>query len=145
MAQTFEGAFREARFFSDEELYAVIRLPARAITAAASIIAEIGEPFAALIADKDEVSLAIPRDAIEDFSARLRDYAVSETSYRLITFDVVLEPDLVGFISRVSAALAEAGISILPYAAYSRDHVLVAAQEYDRAILTLETLRATLA
>nr|PZN52048.1 MAG: hypothetical protein DIU68_15355 [Chloroflexota bacterium] len=44
--------------------------------------------------------------------------------------------------ARVSAALAEAGISILPFAAHTRDHLLVPADQFDKARATLEKLRA---
>ena len=52
-------AFKQARLYTDEKLYRVIRLPAAAIWAGAGVLAEIAEPFSALVADKDEVSLVL--------------------------------------------------------------------------------------
>ncbi len=142
VAQTVEQALKSARLYSDGVTYQVVQLPAAAITVAAGILAEIGEPFGALIADKDEVTLVLPGNALPDFERRLRDYCASASPYRLITFDVVLEPSLVGFLAHVSAALAQAGIPILPYAAFSRDHLLVPADQYDAAVAALNRLRA---
>ena len=105
-------------------------------------IAEIGEPFGAMIVDKDEVTLVIPADAVADFSKRLREHRLSDTSYRLITFDIELEATLTGFMARISQALADAGIPILPFAAFSRDHLLVPSAHFDTALSALKALQA---
>jgi hypothetical protein len=131
----------KASFISDGESYLVLKLPPGAITVAAGIIAEISEPFCALIVDKHEVTLIVPPEALEAFAKRLRDHAVIESRYRLITIDAVLPPDLVGFMAAISTALANAGISILPYAAFSRDHLLVPEAQFDTAIASLEKLK----
>jgi hypothetical protein len=141
MAQTVEQALAAAIIYSDNVDYGLIKLPARGITAAAGSIAEIGEPFAALITDKDEVTLLIPVEGVEEFADRLHNYEVSAITYRLITLDVELDPQLTGFIARISAALAAAGISILPYAAYTRDHLFVPADQFDNALAALKQLQ----
>lgn len=141
MTQTVEQALSQAKFYSDGVDYAFVRLPPAAITPAAAVIAEIGEPFCALIVDKDEVTMMIPADALAHFGRRLPEHVKGESAYRLITIDVVLEPDLVGFMAHVSVALASAGITLMPFAAYSRDHLLVPAEKLDLALKTLEKLR----
>src|SRR6185369_714881 len=105
MTQTVEQALAAAKLFSDDQDYLFIQLPARAIMAAAGVIAQIGEPFCALIVDKDEVSLIIPADAIADFKERLPDYQALPKPYRLITFDIELDISLVGFMAIISRAL----------------------------------------
>ncbi len=142
MAQTVEQALQQARLIVDEQDYLFLRLPARAITVAAGIIAELGDPFCGLIVDEGEVTLVVPDDSLPDFAARLRDHEVGKTPYKLITFDVALEPTLVGFMARVSAALAAAGVPIFPFAAYTRDHILVPAERLDEAVAALRQLGA---
>lgn len=142
MTQTVEQALKSARLYTDNKLYILLRLHPRAIIVAASVMAELSEPFSALIVDKDEVTLIVPADALTAFTSRLRDYQVSEAQYRLITLDVALDPALVGFLARVSAALAAAGVSILPYAAYTRDHLLVPSEQFEKAWNTLEHLKS---
>ena len=68
----------------------------------------------------------------------LADLKVKETEYgfRLITFDVDLPFDTVGFISRISRALAEANIPILVFSSYHTDHILIV----ERAIETLRNI-----
>jgi hypothetical protein len=140
MPQTIEQVLKDARLYSDDQAYRLIKLPPNAITAAAGVLAEVGEPFGALLADKDEVTLIMPADALEEFAFRLPGYAASEVTYRLVTFDVELEPTLVGFLAQVSAVLAKAGIPILAFSAYSRDHLLVTEADFAAARATLDAI-----
>jgi hypothetical protein len=142
MAQTVEQALRSATLYSDHQAYVIVQLPASAIMAAAGVVAEIGEPFCALIIDKDEVSLIIPQDAWTDFAKRLPNHQIVDRPYQLITLDVELDMALVGFMARISQALAEAGVSILPLAAYSRDHILISADQFDIAMAALQKLQS---
>lgn len=142
MSQTVEDVLRNAKLYSDGLLYRVVKLPANAITLAAGLVAEIGTPFCALIADKDEVTLLIPDEARATFRKRLRQAETSEQAYRLITLDLPLEPDLVGLLARLAEALAAVEIPILMFAAYSRDHFLVPADNFDKAMRTLRDLQA---
>jgi hypothetical protein len=141
MAQTVEQALQQAKLYTDNTLYSLIHLPPNGIMAAAGVLAQVGEPFTALIADKDEVTLVIPAELVEDFATRLREKRVGESDYRLITFDLELEPTLTGFMARVAAALADAGVPILPFAAFSRDHLLVPADKFDAAWGALKRLQ----
>jgi hypothetical protein len=142
MAQTVAQALQHGKFITDETLYRLIHLPPNAITAAAGVLAQLSEPFSALIVDKDEVTLIIPADAVDDFASRLLDRRLSDTTYRLITFDLELEPTLTGFMAAVAAALAGAGVPILPLAAFSRDHILVPSDGFDTAWQALQRLQA---
>lgn len=144
MPQTVESAIKQAVFETDDMDYVMIRLSANGIMAAAGVLAQIGEPFVALIADRHEVTLIIPAEVVEDYAARLRDYEVSAARYRLLTLDVVLEPTLIGFMARIAGALADAGISVMPFAAYNRDHLLVPTEKYEAAVQALRRLQSEL-
>jgi hypothetical protein len=144
MARSVEQILAEVTLYSDQQDYIIVQLPTMAIMAAAGIIAEIGEPFCALIVDKDEVSVVVPADSWGDFSKRLPGHKTADKPYRLITFDTPLEMTLVGFMARISQVLAEANVSILPLAAFSRDHVLVPAEQFDIALTALEQLKSKL-
>ena len=62
-------------------------------------------------------------------------------NYRLFTFDdVVMDPSLVGFMAAVTKVLAESDISVLPYAAYSTDHLFVSESDADKTKTILEGL-----
>jgi len=140
MTQTVEQAVKEAKLYTDNKAYVLLCFHPHAITVAASVIAELSEPFSALIVDKDEVTLVIPADSVGAFASRLRDYRVSDSQFSLITFDVALDPNLTGFMARISQKLAEANVIIMPFAAYTRDHILVPVEHFEKAWAALTKL-----
>jgi len=137
---TIQELLKQADFYSDGELYVLVKLPPNAITVAASIIAEIGDPFCAMVVDKDEVTLVLPHEAVEEFGGRLRDVVVSQDRYRLITVDVVVPLDLFGFMAQLASALAAQEIPVFVYASYRCDHLLVPDAKFDAAITSLKHL-----
>ncbi len=143
MTQNAEVALREAGLYSDGCVYRLLQLPPNAIVLAAGVVAETATPFSALLADKDEVTLLLPDDACQEFARRLRHATISDAAYRLITLDIELDTELVGFMALVSGALAAAGIPILTYAAFSRDHVVVRADDFEKAMRALSQLQQT--
>lgn len=141
MTLSTRDALQQTKLVTDDQRYVLVKLPAAAITLGAGIIAEVGSPFSAMLVDKDEVTLLIPDEAVEEFERRLKGVAeVSAVGYRLITFDIVLPPDLVGFMAAISAACARAGVSIIPLGAYSRDHIFVSEAQFENAMDALKTL-----
>jgi hypothetical protein len=125
-------ALIQCKLYTDEFDYILIHLPPAAIMAAAVVLAEISEPFGALIADKDEVTLLLAQDDWNAYKHRLPDH-VTTGPYRLITFDLELDPDLIGFMALVARILAEAGVSILAFSAYARDHIFVHSDHFQTA------------
>jgi uncharacterized protein len=77
---------------------------------------------------------------IEETKLRSQKFLGMEGGWRMITFDMILPFGLVGFMARISGALAKEGISIFAVSAYSTDHVFVKARDLDRAVATLEKL-----
>jgi uncharacterized protein len=129
--------FKQAPLYTDNVDYLLIKLHPRAITVAAGVLAEIGDPFGAMIADKGEVTLVIPAEVLEDFEARLPGAQFSE-AYRLISLDMELPPTLTGFMAHIARILAEAGVPVVPIGAFSRDHLLVPAAHFQKAWDTLQ-------
>jgi hypothetical protein len=136
-------ALAQAALYSDNRLYTLVHLPAPAITAAAGVLAEIGEAFSALVVDKDEVSLVLPQDAWEEFAHRLPDCRTAP-GYRLITFDLTLDMALVGFMALGARVLADAGLSLMAFSAFERDHILVADAQFQAAWDALHAAQARL-
>ena len=142
MAATIPQALAQATLYSDDVVYRMVHLPANAIVAAASVLAEIAQPFSAIIVDKDEITVILAKDDLEDYARRLPGHRLSADDYRLITFDVVLAPELVGFMAAISQVLSDAGVTIMAYAAFERDHLLVPASQFERALAALRQLQA---
>lgn len=141
MTQTAGQAIAAARFETDGQEYRLLRLPAGGITAAAGVVAGIGGPFCALVVDDREVSLILPGAALTHFQARLPDAEIADEVCSLITASVAMEPELTGFVARISDALAQAGVPVLPLASFSRDHFLVPTGQLGDAMKALEELQ----
>lgn len=130
--ESAHDVFARATLVTDGQMYRLLRLPPAAIIAAAGVLAEIGTPFSALLADDQEVTLLVPQEEWEAFEGRLP--GIDEGGlYRLITFDAALDPTLTGFLARVTEVLAAAGVPILALSAFTRDHVFVPADTFDTA------------
>ncbi|MBN2335538.1 ACT domain-containing protein [Candidatus Bathyarchaeota archaeon] len=96
------------------------------------------EPFTSVTVDRDEVSAVLRADDWNVLRGGFSGYR-EEGPYRLITFDIVLDLSLVGYLSVVSSLLAERGVSIYALSTYLRDHLLV--KKGDAAV-ALEALQA---
>jgi hypothetical protein len=140
MTSTVQQALANLSLQTDERIYRFIRLPTAAVPAAAGMLAQIRDPFLALMVDSREITLVVADDEIEDFQSRLRDAEISGP-FRLITFDVDFGLDVVGFAALFTRALADAGVPIMPLASYHRDHVLIPAEHFHVAWEALLRLR----
>jgi hypothetical protein len=89
----------------------------------------------AVIHDSSEITVVIDQTKIKAESAIRID-----RGWQMITFDMLLPLELVGFLSKVSYALAERNISIFVISAYSTDHILVKEKDLDEAIKALKEL-----
>ena len=89
----------------------------------------------ATICSKSEITVVIAQP-------KVRDEYVSEIDkgWKMLTFDMVLPLDLVGFLAKVARVLADENISVFAISAYSTDHILVKEENLDRAIAGLTEL-----
>ncbi|GAB4574005.1 MAG: hypothetical protein Kow0077_18380 [Anaerolineae bacterium] len=143
MHNAARAALAAAEIVTDRQAYRLIHLPPTAITPAAAVVAAVGEAFVALLADKDEVTLVLPDLWWHELQSRLPEHKVAEEVYHLLTFDLSLQHNLVGFMAIVSAALAEAGIPLMAYSAFERDHLLIQARYFEQACAVLTSLQGT--
>ncbi len=97
------------------------------------------EPWGSVTYDHEEVSVVLRESEWGRLKDGFRSYRV-EGPYTLITFDIVLDLSLVGFLSVVSSVLADEGVSIYALSTYLRDHILVKKVDAGRAVAALERL-----
>ncbi len=98
-------------------------------------------PFSSLTFDVAEVSLVVKENEWSSLRNIFEKYQ-EEGPYRLITFDIVLDLAIVGFMAVVSRRLADEGVSIFALSTYLRDHILV--KEGD-CVKAMEALRSLIA
>ena len=121
------------------EAYWLVSLPPEQVQNAAHAVSASAQQFAALVVERDEVSLTLCDQAWQQFSARLQTRAVAGP-YRVITLALNLELSITGYLLPAAARFAEAGISIVPQGAFLKDHLLIKAEEVARAMQVLEQL-----
>jgi uncharacterized protein len=125
-----------------ETRYAVASLPLEHYGEAVACLRE-AQGFVSLTRDKEEITLIVAEEIWRKFAPRFPGAAVQERR-RLIRFDTVLDFSVVGFISEISSALAEADISILSISTYRTDAVLVHESRFDDAVNAIKQALVTL-
>ncbi len=139
LAPDLRRLFAAVQLYTDARPYAIVSLPRDQMRAVTVLFGGLADPFAAMIVDKDEITIVM-HEMDWSLGGRGLPGARTASDFRLITFDLALDLDTVGFMAVVSRLLAEAGISFLPVAAYSRDHILVHARDAERAWQALSDL-----
>ncbi|MGB6606933.1 MAG: ACT domain-containing protein [Atribacterota bacterium] len=103
-----ENYFKNGKVYVWEEIFAIIKSKKPYPNAFANII------------DKNETTVIIEQSKYND-----EDVVEIEKGWKIITFDMILPFELVGFLTKVSKVLADEKIPIFAISAYSTDHILV--------------------
>ena len=96
-------------------------------------------PFISYTLTTDEVSLVM---CTNDWIQMKKSFPghKEEGPYRLITFDIILDLSIVGFLSVVSSALADSGVSVYAISTFLKDHILVKKEDVGKAVAVLNGL-----
>jgi len=89
-----------------------------------------------LLRDAHETTLLVEEDDWRAMRHVLRD-ARSEGGWRLLTLDIELPFNVVGYLARVTEILAAAGIPVAALSAFSRDHLLIKQDDLGAALRVL--------
>lgn len=89
-----------------------------------------------LLRDAHEVTLLLDETDWRAMRHAARDARV-EGNFRLLTLDVELDWNVVGYMALVTEILATAGISVGALAAFSRDHLLIKQDDLGKALRAL--------
>jgi hypothetical protein len=92
------------------------------------------EAFANII-DHNDITVIMDETKVDE-----EDVIEIQKGWKLLTFDMVLPFELVGFLATVSNAFAEEGIPIFAVSAYSTDHIFVKEEDLPKAKERLRTL-----
>jgi len=97
-------------------------------------------PFSSITYDYKEVSIVAKSSEWNRVSKKFYTYEIAGP-YKLITFNIVLDLSIVGFMALISKKLADAGVSIYAISTYFRDHILVKSEDAENAIRVLENMK----
>ncbi len=89
-----------------------------------------------LLRDPFEVTLLLEEDDWRAMRHAARDAKV-ESGFRLVTLDIELRWNVVGFLARVTEILAGAGVSVGALSSFSRDHLLIKQDDLGTALRVL--------
>lgn len=106
-----------------------------ALLADNSLSPRMSAPFM-IFMDRHEVTLILDEIDLANMRRGLQGAKI-ENGYRMLTFDIVLDLSVVGFMAEISRILAEAGVAILPLSAYSRDSLLIRQDDLAAALRSL--------
>lgn len=123
------GVIAQTRLFTDARRYFVLSLdvlPPQEFELLWVV------PFSALVRDKDEITLVISEEVWMQYRGAVVIKDVSPV-YRLITFDAPLDFGVVGYLAAFATALGEVGVSLLAMSSFSRDHIFVQNDDFERA------------
>lgn len=113
------------------ERYVLASLRVDRMADAAALVSRAGRAFVALVGERDEISLTLPdalRADVEALAARVAG------PYRVLTFDLELELDVIGFLAPATERLAAAGVSVVPQCGFRTDHLLVFDRDLEAAV-----------
>jgi hypothetical protein len=143
MSEGRKGTARElwahTRLRVGSEALTLVSLPVSELPAAAALLAGARAEFAALVLERDEVSLSVPAVVWEAGALRERARAAAGP-YRALTLDLDLDLGVVGYLAPAAERLAAAGISIVPQCAFLKDHLLVREADLAHALVLLQEL-----
>jgi hypothetical protein len=89
-----------------------------------------------LLRDEREVTMLLEEEDWRPMRHALRDARV-ESGFRLVTLDIELGWNVVGYLARVTEILALAGVPVGALSAFSRDHLLIKQDDLGTALRVL--------
>ena len=119
--------FKNGKVYVWKETFAIIKAKKPYLKAFANII------------DKNETTVIVEQSKYNEKSA-----IEVEKNWKILTFDMVLPFEVVGFLAKVSKVLADEKIPIFAISAYSTDHILVKEKDLIRAEEKLKELGCTI-
>ena len=115
--------FKDGRAYVSESVYAIV-LAKRVVS----------DSFVNIV-DKHEITVIQKEGKID-----LANVIKIEKGWRIFTLDIVFSMDVYGVTAVIAGALADKKISIMPIAAYSRDHFLIKEKDVEKAKKIFEDL-----
>lgn len=124
-----EDYFKDAKIYVWKETFAVIKSKKPVEGAFANIV---DDKETTIICDEAKMTRTDYQDN--------HDFIEMDKGWKILTLDVVFPFEVCGVTAKIATCLANAGVSIMPISAFSRDHFLVKEKDLDNAIHALEEI-----
>ena len=96
-------------------------------------------PFSSITYTPDEVSVVLREREWAGIKNCFRSFKEGGP-YRLLTFDIVLDLSIIGFMAVITKVLAEEGVAVYAISTYLKDHILVKKIDAPIALKVLKRL-----
>jgi hypothetical protein len=130
--------FASTKIKEHSDDYSIVSISSKEEEKAREILKDL-EPWSSVTFDLEEISVVLREEKWNQIKNHFQVYT-EEGPYRVLTFDIVLDLDLVGYLSVISSLLAKQGISIYAVSTFLRDHILVKKNDAEKAIRTIRKL-----
>jgi len=128
---------RKTKLKLSKEKYSIVSIPLKQFNRLD--LKKFQKKLFSLIYEKDEITLIINQDNWKSIKNNFKNYKL-EKNYRILTLDVNLNWNVVGYLAAVSKALADNKISIGVISTYLKDHLLIKDKDVKRAVNVLSRL-----
>ena len=120
------------------DTYAIVRLPLNQFSKLD--LRRFQKNFFSIIYEKKEITLILDQKNWNMIKKDFTNYKI-QRNYRILTLDVNLEWDVVGYLASVSKALADKNIPLGVLSGYSTDHLSIRNKDVKNALNALRTLK----
>jgi hypothetical protein len=135
-ARVLQEAWAKMSWHLERDAFAMIGFPE---PPAAEDLAALSRPPAQLVREEFETTLLVRASEAEAILAR-HPAARVERDFVWVRFETPMSWDVVGFLARVTGALAEAGIPLGAVCGFSRDHLFLSRKHLEPARAVLDRL-----
>lgn len=135
------GIVRTMRWRVRSERLVLVGIDPREQPVALRLVGGFSGRFWQLIVEPEVVTLVLDEGDWRQIAPAFPRAEVQRT-FRAISFEVDLPPDLVGFMALLSGALGRSGVPLLAVCGFNRDHLLVRQEQLERAEAAITALIA---
>lgn len=136
---TLNAILAQQRWKVRPERFALVGLQPRERQLALRLFPSDTSPFTLLFNEPEMVTMVLPETAWRSIAPAFPRARV-QRPYRVISFELDLPADLVGFMAAVTRQLADAGVPLLAACGYTRDHLMVLDEHLTNAMAALDRL-----
>ncbi|MBS3055174.1 MAG: ACT domain-containing protein [Candidatus Aenigmarchaeota archaeon] len=119
--------------------YLIVRLPLKYGVMLRELSKFVREPFFNYTVEPQEITLVVHE---RDWSNIGRDFIETqiEHGYNIITMDVTVDLNVIGYLAVISRLLADVGVPIMVVSGHRTDHILIKKYDLQKAIFVLQDL-----
>ncbi len=128
----------ETRIIEHKDDYVIVYIDPREEKNARTLLIDL-MPFSSITYTPDEVSIVLREREWAGIKNCFRSFKEGGP-YRLLTFDIVLDLSIIGFMAVITKVLAEEGVAVYAISTYLKDHLLVKKSDSKKAVQALQRL-----